>query len=132
LNILDEKERGLELRKSFGDKDKLEVIYEIHEKLQEFGKVKVMDLNTREGQALFREMAGHCVEELMEAVGCLKTRRWTQTELPVDFDHFKEEMIDALGFMAQCWKLAGFTPDDLVQGFCEKYIVNMFRGETKY
>ena len=126
------KEKGEELVKQFNGTDKLEAIFEIHKKLQEYGNVKPMDLNTREGQEQFRKMAEYATEELMEAVGCLKIRDWTQTELPVDYDHFKEEFVDSLGFHIQMWKLAGLTPDDILRTFCEKFAVNDFRGNSHY
>jgi len=132
VNIIDMKGEALRLYKEKAGEDRLDVIFELHDRLAEYSGVTNLDLNTREGQTQFRKYVEYCAEELMEAAGTLKSRDWTKTQLPVDYDHLKEELVDSFGFFVQLLKLAGIGPRELLLLWFQKLLVNKFRGQSSY
>jgi len=122
-----------DLKKKFEGSDKLEVMFRLQKELaKKYGAKIPVDLNTKEGQEAIRFLAWCVVEELAEAVNVLKNRRWTKTELPVDTDHFYEELSDTLLFFIELLLVAGFTPQKTIDLFMRKWKVNMFRVESRY
>jgi NTP pyrophosphatase (non-canonical NTP hydrolase) len=113
-------------------RDSLEVLFELQSHLMEMGDYSKVDINTKEGQKLLREMAGYVTEELYEGINCLKNRQWTKNHVPTDFDHYKEELIDSFSFMLQLMIMSGIDKDMLLRTFIEKYLVNKFREVSGY
>jgi dimeric dUTPase (all-alpha-NTP-PPase superfamily) len=91
-----------------------------------------LDLNTFQGQERVRLLIYRVTEELYEAGNCLRNKAWKQSEVPIDLDHFLEELMDALHFMIQLFIEIGLTSCNVVFLYFKKSIVNKFRQRTKY
>ena len=65
-----------------------------------------VDLDSPKGQARLKDFAWRIVEELGEALEAARIH----AEAP---EHYNEELIDALHFMAEFSLLAGLTPEDI-------------------
>ena len=102
------------------------------EEMRKYGRVFPVNIHTKAAQAEFRELAGYVVEEMMEAVNCLKNRPWTKTETLVDVDHLYDEMADTLHFYVSCCVLIGMSPEQLMEAYRRKYEVNEMRRRTDY
>jgi hypothetical protein len=86
-----------------------------HDRLTEWP----VDLTTKMGQRLIKEYIFSTIEELAEASFTLKNRTHKLTDdRELDFDHFKEELIDAMSFLMEVWILSGL---DYTQ-FYDEYI----------
>lgn len=63
-------------------------------------------------QDAIRESIGYCVEELFEAAGHLKNKKWKTALKPVaDVEAFYNELADAWHFWLEIMIYAGMTPD---------------------
>ena len=102
------------------------------QEMEKYGRKFPVNINTKAAQAEFRELAGYVVEEMMEAVNCLKNRPWTKTETLVDTQHLHDEMADTLHFFVSVCVLIGMEPDDLMKAYTHKYLVNEMRRRTDY
>lgn len=91
-----------------------------------------IDINTREGQRLIKDMMWRVVEELGEAANCLKNKPWKQSQLETDEEHFMEELSDAIHFFVELFIICGYTADDFFNIYCRKFEVNKFRIRSKY
>jgi len=108
-------------------------IYNLQAELNEkFGAFKPLDINTKEGQAQFKEILFALVEELFEAANVLKNRKWAKTEYPVDLNHLYDELADAFGFMITLFQCIGLTADQVIELYLRKYKVNLFRLQSNY
>jgi len=122
-----------DLKERFKDYDKLDVIFRLQKELAEkYGAKIPVDLNTKEGQEAIRFLTYCVIEELCESTNILKNRRWTKTELPVDKDHFYEELTDAVLFFVELLLVAGLTPAKVYELYLRKWKVNIFRIESGY
>jgi len=109
-----------------------ELFMQAQEEMADYGTVFPVDLNTGEGQKLFREFAAYTVEELMEGVNALKNRPWNQSQVLVDIQHVKEELSDALHFFIALCNLIGLSHVELFEIYMKKKQVNNFRRESGY
>jgi NTP pyrophosphatase (non-canonical NTP hydrolase) len=90
------------------------------------------DIHTPEGQKQIREFAGYVVEELMEAMNCLRNKPWVHTQTKTDREHFEEELADALHFFVELLLICGLDAEEVHDLYFRKNSVNKFRIETKY
>lgn len=91
-----------------------------------------LDLNTFRGQERARMIIYRITEELYEAGNCMRNKAWKQSEVPIDLDHFLEEMADAVHFLIQLYLELGLTARDFCNLYFRKSEVNRFRQRTKY
>jgi len=92
-----------------------------------------INLHTKEGQRWLKDMAWRIVEELGEAMNCLKNKPWKQTEIRTDENHYLEELADAFHFFIELCILSGLTnPEELYILYFKKSEVNKFRQRSKY
>ena len=123
--------------------DKLEAIFVKQQKLEEkyvpiersvgaYIPALPLDINTFEGQERARTLIYRIAEELFEAGNCLRNKAWKQSQVPVDTDHFLEEISDAVHFVIALYLELGLTAQDFCNLYFRKSKVNEFRQETKY
>lgn len=138
MNIQDVKREDLNI-----DGDLLEAIFkrqrELEEKYHDIEKAngalcpsKPLDLNTFQGQERARMLIYRVAEELFEAGNCLRNKAWKQSQVPVDMDHFVEELADAWHFFVQLWIELGYTALMVTVVYFKKSVVNLFRQRSKY
>lgn len=90
------------------------------------------DLDHRFVQYRIKDVNARAVEELYEAMNCLKNKPWKQSEVTTDSVHFYEELADALHFLVEMFITSGLTARDLAAMYHKKHAVNEFRQESKY
>jgi hypothetical protein len=113
--------------------DKLEFLLSKAEStLAAYERPVVVNIHSKEGQELLRHFAWSIVEELGEAMNCLKNRAWTKNETRVDTVHFDDEVADVTIFFLEWLKLAGYDPVKLVDIVTRKMKVNEFRRRSNY
>lgn len=89
-------------------------------------------LDHRFVQYRIKDVNARAVEELYEAMNCLKNKPWKQSEVPTDATHFYEELADAVHFLVEMFITSGLTARDLAAMYHKKHAVNKFRQESKY
>lgn len=88
-----------------------------HDRLPEFP----VDLTTKPGQRIVKEMIWNLVEEMAEASFVLKNRQHKITDdRTLDFAHFLEELGDAFAFFVEVCILSGIGPTELFAEYCRK------------
>lgn len=90
------------------------------------------EIDHREVQWRIKDLNARSIEELMEAMNCLKNKQWKQSEVTTDRVHFYEELIDALHFYVEMCITAGMTAEDVAKLYHRKHAVNEFRQRSKY
>ena len=90
------------------------------------------DLKRPDVEAALRENAGYVIEELMEAIGLLKNKPWTQTAKVIDKGKFREELADVWHFFIQLHILAGLSPLEVFQDYFHKSVINQNRQNNGY
>lgn len=125
-------------------KDKLESMFEMQleliktylpiEERTGFLHIKGVPVNIDDpaGQDRMKETAWRIVEELGEAMNCLKNKPWKQTQMPTDQLHFYEELADFLHFSLELFIEAGIDADKLFRLYFLKGQVNKFRQRSGY
>ncbi len=135
VNILDDSiisETQTEMRKLKG-KDKFEMMIEMQlEAAARYGLKLPVDLNTKKGQKLLKDLVFCMVEELFEMTNTLKNREWTKTEVQLDKEHFLDELSDVMLFFFEFLGATGIPPEKLLELFLKKFKVNEFRNKTNY
>ncbi len=91
-----------------------------------------VDINSHKGQAQLKAVNSYCVEELYEAMNCLKNKAWKQTTMPTDVAHYKEELIDAMHFFIELLILSDFDWKEAFLSYTRKHAVNKFRQRSNY
>jgi hypothetical protein len=92
-----------------------------------------VDLRTKSGQRLLKEVFFSMMEEVFEASYTLKNRSHRLTDdRSVDMDHFLEELGDAFAFFLEACILAGFGPHDLFNEYCRKNSIVKARLQNGY
>lgn len=87
------------------------------DKLPEFP----VDITSKCGQRLIKEMVFNVVEELAEASFTLKNRQHkVSDDSHVDRAHYKEELADALAYFIEVCILSGIGPDEFFNEYCKK------------
>lgn len=119
---------------------RLEEIFELQtrfmERLREHDRLPEwpVDLTSKPGQRLIKEMIFNAIEELCEASFTLKNRfHKLQDDRKLDIDHYKEElMADAFAFLVEVCVLSGFTAKELFAEYKRKNAVVTERLERGY
>ena len=80
-----------------------------------------VDITSKPGQRLIKELIWAMVEEMAEASFILKNRSHRFTDhTDVDFAHFKEELADALSYFVEICHYAGISHQELYDEYCRK------------
>ena len=119
--------------------DRLEEIFkrqvELMQSLKDGDKLPEwpIDLTSKYGQRLIKELIWALVEEMAEASFILKNRSHRFTDhTDVDFAHFKEELADALAYFIEICVFSGINPSELYEEYCRKNFVVKQRVEKGY
>jgi NTP pyrophosphatase (non-canonical NTP hydrolase) len=109
---------------------KIDSLTDIFSRQMEFMDMLVMadklpeypiDITTKYGQRQIKEIVWNMVEEMAEASFILKNRAHRFTDhTDVDFEHFKEELGDALAYFVEICVMSGITPEELYAEYCRK------------
>lgn len=100
-----------------------------HDKFPEYP----IDLTTKYGQRLCKEVIWNLVEEIAEASFTLKNRQHKLTDdTELDREHYLEEICDAWAFMMELLLLSGFDENDLFNEYIRKNAVVRKRIESGY
>jgi NTP pyrophosphatase (non-canonical NTP hydrolase) len=92
-----------------------------------------IDLTSKYGQRLIKELIWAMVEEMAEASFILKNRSHRFTDhTDVDFAHFKEELADAFSYFIEICVYAGIDHDELFKEYCRKNYVVKKRVQDGY
>ena len=92
-----------------------------------------VDITSKSGQRLIKELTWAMVEEMAEASFILKNRSHRFTDhTDVDFAHFKEELADALAYFVEICIYAGIGPADLFREYCAKNAIVQKRVRDGY
>lgn len=90
------------------------------------------EIDHRFVQWRIKDLNARSIEELMEAMNCLKNKQWKQSEVATDKVHFYEELADAFHFFVELCITAGMDAEDLALMYLKKAEVNSFRQRSKY
>lgn len=91
------------------------------------------ELDHRFVQWRLKDVVGErCVEEIMEAMNCLRNKPWKQSEVETDRDHYFEELADAAHFFIEGLITSGLTARQFFLLVYYKSEVNKFRQRTNY
>lgn len=92
-----------------------------------------IDLTTKQGQRMAREIIQCLVEEIYEASFTLKNKMHRITDVDsFDAEHYKEELGDALAFFIELCIMSGISSTDLHEQFCKKNAEVKQRFEDGY
>lgn len=133
MNIIDiEKKEVEKFLNEINAKDTFDLLMKIGKEYMNKYQSKPIDINTKEGQKEFRRINCYLIEELMEMQNCCKIREWSNSEYPIDDQHFYEELADFFNFVMQIPLLLGISEEKLQDIIVRKYLINKFRQETQY
>jgi NTP pyrophosphatase (non-canonical NTP hydrolase) len=92
-----------------------------------------IDISSKYGQRMIKEIVWNMVEEMAEASFILKNRAHRFTDhTDVDFEHFKEELGDAFAYFMEICIMSGISPKELHEEYCRKNAVVKTRAEEGY
>jgi NTP pyrophosphatase (non-canonical NTP hydrolase) len=92
-----------------------------------------VDITSKYGQRQIKELTFAMIEEMTEGTYILKNRSHRFTDhKDVDFEHFKEELGDALAYFIEICVFAGITPQELFEEYCRKNAVVQKRVKDGY
>ena len=92
-----------------------------------------IDLTSKYGQRQIKEMVWNLVEELAEASFTLKNRMHRFTDhTDMDFEHYREELGDALAFFLEICIFSNISPQELYEEYCRKNQVVKQRATDGY
>ncbi len=92
-----------------------------------------IDLSSKGGQRLIKEMVFNCIEELCEASYTLKNRGHRITDdRTVDLTHYREELGDAFAFFLEICIMSGMSPAELFDEYSRKNAVVLERLQKGY
>ena len=108
-------------------KDRFDEIFELQTRFMEELRLNdripewPIDLRTKPGQRLIKEMVWNLVEELAEASFTLKNRMHRMTDdRQLDLDHYKEELGDAFAYFVEICILSGIDSKELFEEYRRK------------
>jgi NTP pyrophosphatase (non-canonical NTP hydrolase) len=121
------REAGIELHPAEPTVDRLEDMFRRQEEfmqlLKEADKLPEwpIDIISKYGQRQIKEIIWSMVEEMAEASFVLKNRMHRFTDhADVDFEHFREELGDALAYFMEICIMVGISPAELYEEYCRK------------
>jgi len=127
------------LQKKEQNLDKLEEIFfnqtKFMEELKDNDRLPEwpVDLTTKPGQRLIKEMIFNTIEELAEASFTLKNKMHKLTDdRSLDIDHYKEELGDALAYFVEICVLSGIDAKELYEEHKRKNAVVFERLRRNY
>lgn len=93
-----------------------------------------VDISTKQGQKLLKDITHHIQDELFEASQHLKNHKSHRaTEIPeVDRDAFIEELADSLHLFFELVMAAGVSQDELYKSYINKGVINIIRISNGY
>lgn len=93
-----------------------------------------VDLSSKGGQKLLKEITHECQHELFEANQHLKNSKSHRVTDVSDFDRaaYLEELVDSLHYYLEIAIASGVTPDELFEAYMEKGNTNFKRIEGGY
>jgi len=93
-----------------------------------------VDMSSKSGQKLIKDIAHDCMHELFEALVTLKNSKNHRKTLVESFDrqNFVEELVDTQKFLLEILILAGVSIDEFCDRFFEKSKVNIDRITGDY
>ena len=136
MNIKDKEETKTEgdlLKAIFARQTELEEKYQGIEKKNGALVPKIpLDMNTFLGQERARLLIYRITEELYEAGNTMRNKAWKSTNMPIDIDHYLEELADALHFFVQLFLEIGLSAEEVADLYLKKSEVNKFRIRSNY
>ena len=119
--------------------DHLEEIFQKQNEFMEFLRLSdrmpeyPVDLTTKSGQRLIKEVIYNTIEELMEASMTLRNKIHRLTDVRVlDKEHYVEELGDAFAFFVEVCILSGISSKDLFEEYCKKNTIVKERLKNGY
>lgn len=119
--------------------DKLDKVFlkqnEFMSMLREYDKLPEypVDLTTKPGQRLIKEMMWNLSEELAEASYTLKNRvHKLSDDTEVDYAHYKEELLDAFAYLVEICILSGISANEFYEEYSRKNAIVKKRLEEGY
>ena len=92
-----------------------------------------IDITQKYGQRQIKELTFAMIEEMTEGTYILKNRSHRFTDhTDVDFEHFREELGDALAYFIEICVFAGISPQELFDEYCRKNAVVQKRIRDGY
>ena len=93
-----------------------------------------VDMASKTGQRILKEISHDCMHELFESVHMLKnSKSHRKTEVKeIDRAKYIEELVDAQKFLLEILLLSGIGEDEFYAAFLEKTSVNTSRIENDY
>lgn len=93
-----------------------------------------VDISSKNGQKLLKDITHHMMDELFEAGQHLKnSKSHRQTLVPeVDREAYKEELVDALHLYFELVIASGITLEEMVEAYLSKGRTNTSRIENGY
>lgn len=92
-----------------------------------------VDLTTKQGQRMIKEIVSDCHGELWEATYTLKNKlHKARDDRQFDREHYIEELGDALAYFMEICILSGITPQEMFNEFCRKNQIVRERFEGDY
>ncbi|MFX0132538.1 MAG: dUTP diphosphatase [Candidatus Hodarchaeota archaeon] len=136
MNIKDVKDKKIEkdmLVSIFERQEELENKYKIIERENGFYVPEgIINIDDKKDQVYIKERTHRIIEELEEAMNCLKNKKWCKTHKETDTEHFFEELADALHFYVALMLDLGLTAYDVYNLYFKKSEVNKFRQRSGY
>jgi len=93
-----------------------------------------MDLSLKENQLFLKHLSHECMNELFEAIQCLKNSKTHRaTDVP-DFDReaYKEELSDVLHYLVGILVCSGISFQEIYDSYLEKGQINIDRINGGY
>lgn len=93
-----------------------------------------VDISSKPGQKLLKDITHHVMDELFEAGQHLKNAKSHRATLvpEVDREAYKEELVDALHLFFELVMAAGISLDELVEAYLKKGETNFVRINSGY
>jgi dimeric dUTPase (all-alpha-NTP-PPase superfamily) len=91
-----------------------------------------ININSVPDQEHLRITGMRVIQELCEALECLRNKPWKTSHVITDEEHLKEELADALHFFIELCIDVGMSAEDLFTYYAKKNDVNHWRIDTKY
>lgn len=88
-----------------------------------------VDLSTKDGQLLLKDIAHNAMDELFEAIQILKAAKHHRVSAPTDVDREKyvEELVDCLHYFIEVVIASGVSVEELFKAYVAKGEINRER-----
>lgn len=93
-----------------------------------------VDLSTKEGQLLIKDIAHNAMDELYESIQILKAAKHHRISASTDVDREKyvEELVDCLHYLVEVVIASGISPEELFNSYMHKGKINEIRINEGY